>query len=93
LTTPAGNIKPERFRVTHPFHPLSGREFEVLARHRHWNEDRVFFEHSNGNQIWISADFTSLAPVDPFVTVSAGRAHFRVEDLLQLSRLIGDLRR
>ena len=65
----------------------------MLARHQQWNEDRVFFEHSPGNQVWISVSFTSLAPVDPFVAVSAGRAYFRVQDLLPLARLIAELGR
>ena len=32
--------------------------------------------------------WTNLAPEDPFVVVSAGRAYFRVEDLLRLGVLI-----
>jgi hypothetical protein len=72
---------------------LYGREFEVLARHQHWNEDRIYFAHSRGHPVWILAGFPSLAPVDPFVALSNGRACFRVEDLLQLARLIAELRR
>ena len=37
--------------------------------------------------------WTSLAPVDPFVSLSAGRAAFRVSDLLELSRMLASLKR
>ena len=31
------------FRVTHPFHPWLGRQFEVLHVRRNRGEDRLFF--------------------------------------------------
>ncbi|WP_225649627.1 DUF5372 family protein, partial [Bradyrhizobium australafricanum] len=31
-------------RITHPFHPLCGRKFELICRRRHWGEDRVVYE-------------------------------------------------
>jgi Family of unknown function (DUF5372) len=33
--------------------------------------------------------WTDLATVDPFVTVAAGRAPFRLEDLIMLRALVG----
>jgi hypothetical protein len=33
--------------------------------------------------------WTSLAPLDPFVSLAAGRARFRMEDLLRLVQLCG----
>jgi hypothetical protein len=36
--------------------------------------------------------WTSVAPLDPFVTVAAGRAPFRLEDLLALTALLRDIR-
>src|SRR5580658_5689687 len=35
---------PRLFRVTHPFHPLVGRSFELLTYRKTWGEDRVFFQ-------------------------------------------------
>jgi Family of unknown function (DUF5372) len=32
-----------------------------------------------------------VAPVDPFVTVAAGRSVFRLSDLLELARLLAAL--
>ena len=37
-------------------------------------------------------DWTDLGAIDPFVAVSAGRALFRVEDLLGLVRLIKEIK-
>jgi hypothetical protein len=30
-------------RVTHPFYPLAGSEFEFVKRWRSWQQDRVYF--------------------------------------------------
>jgi hypothetical protein len=74
--------------VTHPFHPLRGREFELADRRRTWGEDRVYFLDEGGELKRLPASWTSAAAVDPFVSMSGARAHFRVEDLLELASLI-----
>lgn len=74
-------------RVTHPFHPLRGREFELVDRRQTWGEDRVYYQ--DGDELKrMPATWTSAAIVDPFVAVSAGRASFRIEDLLSLAELV-----
>ena len=35
-------------RVTHPFHPLYGRDFEFVAHRHNWGEDRVDLHDENG---------------------------------------------
>ena len=79
--------------MTHPFHPLHGREFTLLAHRQNWGEDRVFFVDDQGQLVSLPAQWTSLAPPDPFVIIAAGRSAFRVADLLELARLIEQLRR
>jgi hypothetical protein len=79
--------------VTHPFHPLRGREFTLLAHRNNWGEDRVFFVDDRGQLVSLPAQWTSLAPPDPFVILAAGRSAFRVTDLLELAHLIERLRR
>jgi hypothetical protein len=37
-------------RVTHPFHPWSGREFVFVAVRQTWAEDRAFFLDAEGRQ-------------------------------------------
>jgi hypothetical protein len=40
-TTHVRRAQPEKFRITHPFHPLSGWEFEALACKECSGEQRV----------------------------------------------------
>jgi hypothetical protein len=53
-----------------------------------WGEDRVFFHHDDGRLTSIPALWTSLGAVDPFVWLAAGRAYFRVEDLIAVADLV-----
>jgi hypothetical protein len=76
------------FRVTHPFHPLYGREFMLVDRRNTWGENRVYFHDDVGNLKRMPAAWTSAAAPNAFETVSAGRSYFRIEDLLQLATLI-----
>ncbi|WP_429481559.1 DUF5372 family protein [Paraburkholderia youngii] len=80
------------FRVTHPFHPLYGREFALADRRNTWGEDRVYFHDDRGDLKRMPAAWTSAAAPNAFETVSAGRSHFRIEDLLQLTMLIARYR-
>jgi len=74
-------------RVTHPFHPWSGREFVFVAVRQTWAEDRVFFLDAEGRQHSLPVGWTDAAGPDVFVTVAAGRCPFKVADLLALARL------
>lgn len=80
------------FQVTHPFHPLCGREIEFVTRIRGWADDRLFFLDAEQRLTSVPTAWTSLADADPFVEMARGRAHFRVEDLLRLSGMIQDLK-
>jgi hypothetical protein len=74
--------------VTHPFHPLYGQQFEMLSYRHNWGEYRVTFYQTPDRVRALPATWTSLAPSDPSVVLAAGRAAFRVADLLQLSQLV-----
>jgi hypothetical protein len=76
-----------RFRITHPFHPLHGAEYELVTRKLTWGEDRVFYYDPNGKLKSLFTNVTDLVPPDAFSCVSAGRSAFRVDDLLDLWRL------
>ena len=78
-----------RFRITHPFHPLCGAEYELVTRRLTWGEDRVFYYDLDGKLKSLMANVTDVAAVDEFDRVSAGRSAFRMDDLLDLHRLIG----
>jgi hypothetical protein len=79
--------------VTHPFPPLHGREFNLLAHRQNWGEARAFFIDDRGQLVSLPAQWTSLAPPDPFVIVAVVRSAFGVADLLELARLLEQLRR
>ena len=78
--------------MIHPFHPLAGREFDLLVRKYNWADDRVFFVDDDGQLASLPAGWTDVDGPDPFVAVAAGRCAFRVEDLLALATLIEGLR-
>jgi hypothetical protein len=87
-TTHSGTVQEETFVVTHPFHPLFQRKFALVMYRPCWGEDRVFFHHDDGRLTSIPALWTSLGAVDPFVWLAAGRAYFRVEDLIAVADLV-----
>ena len=74
--------------MTHPFHPWHGREFQLVTYRLNWGEQRVYFFDDLGALASLPAAWTSIAPRDPFVELSAGRSAFRVADLWELSRLV-----
>ncbi len=83
-----GKDAKQLFRVTHPFHPLCGREFVLVELGKVWGEERVYFHDDHGSLRRLPASWTSICAEDPFVVVSAGRAFFRVADLLRLVELV-----
>jgi hypothetical protein len=77
-----------RFRITHRFHPLFGREHDLVDYRHSWGEDRVFYVDERGDARSLPASWTSAAADDPFTVVSAGRSHWRVADLLELATVV-----
>ena len=73
-----------RFRITHPFHPLRGAEYELVTRKLTWGEDRVFYYDPDGKLKSLLTNVTDVVSRDAFDHISAGRSAFRVDDLLDL---------
>jgi hypothetical protein len=82
----------QHFRVTHPFHPLFGCEFELIEYRNNWGEDRVYFHDAAGQLQSILASCTDAGGADPFLEIAAGRSFFRYEDLVRLADLLEGLR-
>jgi hypothetical protein len=78
--------------VTHPFHPLCGRDFEFVAYRQNWGEDWVHLHDENGQLLSLPAGWTDVAGADPFVLIAAGRAPFTTAGLLALADLVDRLR-
>jgi hypothetical protein len=88
-----GNEPQGTFRVTHPFHPLLGQQFELVSVHRAWEEHRVYYYVAPGHLRSLPVSWTTIQEPDPFVATADGRSPFRIVDLLDLSRLLQDLQR
>ena len=78
------------FTVTHPFHPLKGQTFEVLAVRNNWGGDGVPYLDATGRFRTLPVEWTDARMPDPVVTVGADRAFFRADLLRQLRRLIDE---
>ncbi len=75
--------------MTHAFHPLFGREFELVEERVGCNgEARVQFRDDRNRVQSMPTAWTDVADEDPVVQLAAGRAWFRAEDLLRLVELI-----
>jgi len=85
-----GNDGAEVFTVTHPFHPLRGQTFEILAVRNNWGGDRVSYLDTRGRLRTVPVEWTDIHAPDPVITVGAGRALFRADLLRQLRRLIDE---
>ncbi len=77
--------------MTHPFHPLNGREFEFIQTRTCWGVERVDYLDEDGTLRNLPMAWTSVASEDPFVRVATGRSAFRVSDLLALATLLDGL--
>ena len=77
--------------MTHPFHPLHGREFELVEIASVTGVGLVHYTADDGALRTVRQAFTSVAVVDPFTRVAAGRSAFRVSDLLALTALLDSL--
>jgi Family of unknown function (DUF5372) len=67
---------------------LSGQQFAVVTYRHSFGDQRVFFHDADGQLRSIPALWTSLVTPDPAVVLAAGRAPFRVSDLLAVARLL-----
>jgi hypothetical protein len=78
-------------RVTHPFHPLRGREISAVRRVVHWGEDRVEFLDEGGGLRSISASLTDIDPIEEFRRIAGGGAAFRPSDLSALADVLDQI--
>jgi len=70
---------------------LFGQTFTLVECRTNWGEHRVYFTDNQGHVQSISASYTSVAAVDPFVEIAAGRSYFRFDDLVRLVVLLDRL--
>jgi len=78
--------------VTHPFHPLFGRKFDLIDYTIGWGDGRVFFHNDENLLKSLPARWTSIAPLDPYVELAMGRCFLRLPELLELANLLKDIK-
>ncbi|HWS98159.1 MAG TPA: DUF5372 family protein [Candidatus Methylomirabilis sp.] len=87
-TAANGNALSRRFKITHPFHPWSGQEFDLVTHLHTWGEDRVYFQRKESEHlVSVPAIWTDVVPQDSVVQLAAGRSLFRIPDLLELVQM------
>ena len=91
-TTPDPHDRYRRVRVTHPFHPLAGYDFEFVEYRQNWGEDRVCLRDGNGELFSLPAAWTDAVAPDPFTVIAAGRCPFATGDLLAVADLVDRFR-
>jgi hypothetical protein len=91
-STPYASDLNRRFRITHPFHPWSGQEFELVTYLHTWGEHRVYFHKEGEHLVSVPANWTDVIAEDPVVQLAAGRSLFRAMDLIELAQLLKGLR-
>jgi hypothetical protein len=79
------------FRIVHPFHPRHGQRFAIVTIRHNWGEELLYHLDQTGRLVSIPARWTDRIGPDPVVTISAGRSPFRLQDLLELTRLVATL--
>ncbi len=89
---PSGDDGTRYCRITHPFHPLCGQRFALVNVRHNWGEDRVDYRDEAGHLATIPAAWTDVPAPDRVVALSAGRLPFRLQDLIELARLVASLR-
>jgi Family of unknown function (DUF5372) len=84
-------ITPEigrRIRITHPFHPLSGKQFALLEYRRIYSESYIYFQDDCNQTRVIPAIWTDFVKMDAFVELAAGASPLHAACLLELADLV-----
>jgi hypothetical protein len=79
-------------RVTHPFHPLSGRQFACVGERYNRYGKRLLLRVDDENVCSVLPQWTDMVAPDPEVELGGGRALLRLGDLLGLADLVVQLR-
>ena len=80
-------------RVTHPFHPLSGRQFACVGERYNRYGKRLLLRVDDVTVRSVPPQWTDLVAPDPEIVMGRHRALFRVADLVELAQLVEELGR
>lgn len=74
--------------VTHPFHPLSGQRLVCVGERYNRYGKRLLLQVDDEQICSIPPQWTDVGAADPELILGAGRAHFRLSDLLELADMV-----
>jgi hypothetical protein len=77
--------------VTHPFHPLSGRQLPCVGERYNRYGTTLLLETDDGAVCTVRPQWTDVVAPDPETVLGGRRALFRVADLLELAHLVDQL--
>ena len=80
-------------RITHPFHPLKDKEFELVEHRCIFGESYLYFHDDSGLLREIPAVWTDFLKGDVFVELATGRSPLHAGTLLELAHLVERLGR
>jgi hypothetical protein len=80
-------------RVTHPFHPFSGRQLTCVGERYGRYGTRLLLQADDETACSVPPSWTDLVAPDPEVVMGDKRALFRIADLIELARLVSRLGR
>ncbi len=80
-------------RITHPFHPFSGRQLVCVGERYNRYGMTLLLEIDDKSVCSVPPQWTDVVAADPEIVMGEQRALFRVVDLLELARLVDRLSR
>jgi hypothetical protein len=78
-------------RVTHPFHPVAGRQLVCIGERYNRFGKRLLLRIDDSTICSVPPQWTDAAAADPDVVIGQKRALFRIVDLMGLCRLVEQL--
>jgi hypothetical protein len=79
-------------RVLHPFHPLSGQQLTCVGKRYNRYGTHLLLQINDGAVCSVPLQWTDLVAPDPEIVRGRCRALFCTRDLMDLARLVGELR-
>jgi Family of unknown function (DUF5372) len=78
-------------RITHPFHPLNGRQLPCVGERYNRYGMTLLLQIDDESACSVPPQWTDVVAVDPEIAIGGHRALFRVVDLLELVGLVDRL--
>ena len=75
-------------RITHPFHPLSGRQFVCVGKRHNRYGARLLLQIDDAAVFSVPPQWTDIVAPDLEVVIGKRRSLFRVADLMELAGFV-----